>query len=172
MFSGMSAAAPAPSGGGGGMFSGMTAAAPAPSSGGMFGGMSTMDSMSGGGGGGGMFGGMSTAAPAAPPAVAITPLVITTPQFGAQWTGQHACTESFEYRGPNCVTVQAFAQHLSSYGLHTVEIIAATSEAIFAGQSSAGVCLCHARVQAGTMASIQMKGADPTIANQLKAALA
>uniref|UniRef100_A0A7S2YPV5 AP-4 complex subunit epsilon-1 C-terminal domain-containing protein n=1 Tax=Entomoneis paludosa TaxID=265537 RepID=A0A7S2YPV5_9STRA len=78
---------------------------------------------------------------------AMTPLTITTPEFGQHW-GSCPATSNGSVQSTSVQTLDAYMQKIqSSVGAHPVEAIPATSEGICAGSvGTAHVCLIHAKL--------------------------
>jgi AP-4 complex subunit epsilon-1 len=77
----------------------------------------------------------------------MAPLAITTPQFGPQW-GSCPATSPVSLTSQKVTTLEAFMKECTSAGLHPVEAIGATNEAICAGTVGAAnmVVLIHAKL--------------------------
>ncbi|CAK9005519.1 AP-4 complex subunit epsilon (AP-4 adaptor complex subunit epsilon) (Adaptor-related protein complex 4 subunit epsilon) (Epsilon subunit of AP-4) (Epsilon-adaptin) [Durusdinium trenchii] len=108
---------------------------------------------------------------AAPPSKPYAPLQINTQEFGQRWVstpGEVKVTSNF---------AQAQSVHdmvgtlTAALGLHSVEVIAQTEEAIFAGtdaQTGADVLVhCKRRSSPATMADLTVRAASPPVAQAL-----
>ena len=102
---------------------------------------------------------------------AMTPLVITTAQFGQQWG---ACPGTSN-GSVQCSSISSLDSYMgkiqSSVGAHLVESIAATQEGICAGSiGSTHICLIHAKLTPSTGAmriDFTVKSTDASIASSL-----
>ncbi|KAL7567847.1 hypothetical protein ACA910_000588 [Epithemia clementina (nom. ined.)] len=101
----------------------------------------------------------------------MTPLKITTAQFGQQW-GSCPGTSNGTVQSSSITGLDSFMSKVqSSVGAHLVEAIAATQEGICAGSIGAShVCLIHAKLTSGigTMRiDFTVKSTDPGMASSL-----
>ena len=102
---------------------------------------------------------------------AMTPMQITTAQFGQQW-GSCPATANGAVQSSSISTLDAYMQKVqSSVGAHPVEAIAVTSEGICAGSiGTSHACLIHAKLTPviGAMSiNFTVKATDPGVANAL-----
>lgn len=98
----------------------------------------------------------------------LTPLQITTAQFGQQW-GSCPATSSGNISGSRKVTsLDSFMKEAKGVGLHPVEAIGATNEGICAGMIGSNVIvLIHGKVSPPNNVTVAVKSTDSTLSGSL-----
>lgn len=100
---------------------------------------------------------------------AMTPLVITTAQFGQKWGSLPGTAMGVVQSSVNISSLDGLMQKMKlSVGLHPVEAIAATQEGICAGAIKSHVALLHAKFTPGTLRiDFTIKATDSAMASAL-----
>lgn len=98
---------------------------------------------------------------------------ITTQDFGARW-GTCPCEKKTKVNPSSVRTLDDFSGRMYQFGVHTVEAIPATNEAIAAARlvNSEHVSLIHIKIRSGGFVDLTVRTADAGFTDQLIEAIA
>lgn len=93
----------------------------------------------------------------------LSPLQITTPQFGAKW-GSTPHTSPLSATSTKYSTLDAFMGLCKTIGAHNIEAIPSTNEGICAGMlGGSEIVLIHGKLSSGGRVDVSIKSTDATI---------